>query len=104
METRQLAQSDQSPKDTNDTNVVDLEIKENEMIDDQEEFQCKLNKDELHQVLNVNSIINIEYIRISPKEASKFDNPLYQMIYITMVRPILASNIKQEEAEFFHGY
>jgi thioredoxin-related protein len=85
METRQSAQLDQSPRDTSDANVVDLEIEENEVIDDQEESQYKLNEDELCQVLKVNSIISIEYMRISPKEASRFDNPLCQMIYIALV-------------------
>jgi hypothetical protein len=51
-----------------------------------------------------NSIQCIEGMRLSPKEASRFDIPLCQMIYMPLVRPTLAHDIKRLEAEFIHGY
>jgi hypothetical protein len=43
-------------------------------------------------------------MRILPKEASRFDIPLCRMIYMPLVRPTLASDIKRLEAKFTHGY
>jgi hypothetical protein len=43
-------------------------------------------------------------MRILPKEDSKFDIPLCQMVYMLLVRPTLAHNIKRLEAKFTHGY
>jgi hypothetical protein len=63
-----------------------------------------LNEDELRKLLKVNSNNCIEHMRISPKEASRFDIPLCRMIYMPLVRPTLASDIKCLEAEFVHGY
>ena len=68
---------------------------------DQEE---QLNEDELQELLKVNSNKCIEHMRISPKEASRFDIPLCRMIYMSLVRPTPASDIKLLEAEFAHGY
>src|SRR5450759_494978 len=63
-----------------------------------------LNEDELREVLKVNFNKCIEHMRISPKEASRFDIPLCRMIYMPLVWPTLASDIKRLEAEFSHGY
>jgi hypothetical protein len=38
------------------------------------------------------------------KEASRFDIPLYRMVYMPLVRPTLVHDIKRLEAEFTHGY
>jgi hypothetical protein len=43
-------------------------------------------------------------MRISSKEISRFDIPLCQMVYMPLVRPILANDIKRLEAKFTHGY
>ena len=43
-------------------------------------------------------------MRLSPKEASRFDIPLCQMIYMPLVCPTLAQDIKRLEAEFTNGY
>jgi hypothetical protein len=43
-------------------------------------------------------------MRLSPKEASRFDIPLCRMIYMPLVRPTLVHDIKRLEAEFTHGY
>ena len=43
-------------------------------------------------------------MRISPKEASRFNIPLCRMVYMPLVRPTLESDIKRLEAEFAHGY
>jgi hypothetical protein len=43
-------------------------------------------------------------MRILSKEVSKFDILLYQMVYMPLVHPTLAHNIKRLEAEFTHGY
>ena len=43
-------------------------------------------------------------MRISPKDASRFDIPLCRMLYMPPVRPTLAINIKRLETEFTHGY
>ena len=57
-----------------------------------------LNEDELQELLKVNSNKCIERMRISPKEASRFDIPLCRMIYMLLVRLTLASDIKRLEA------
>jgi hypothetical protein len=41
---------------------------------------------------------------ILPTEVSRFDLPLYRMVYMPLVHPILAHDIKRLEAEFTHGY
>jgi hypothetical protein len=43
-------------------------------------------------------------MRILPKEVSRFEIPLYRMVYMPLVRPTLAHDIKRLEAEFTHGY
>ena len=43
-------------------------------------------------------------MRLSPKETSRFDIPLCQMIYMPLVRQPLAQDIKRLEVEFIHGY
>jgi hypothetical protein len=43
-------------------------------------------------------------MRILSKEVSRFDIPLCRMVYMPLVRPTLANDIKRLEAEFFHGY
>ena len=64
----------------------------------------KLNEDELRRLQKVDSIQVIESMRISPKDASRFDIPLCRMLYMPLVRPTLATDIKKLEAEFTHGY
>ena len=43
-------------------------------------------------------------MRILPKEASKFDISLCQMVYMPLIRPTLANDIKKLEAKFTHRY
>jgi hypothetical protein len=64
----------------------------------------KLNEDELRELQKMDSIQVIEGMRISPKDASRFDILLCQMVYMPLVRPTLANDIKRLEAEFTHGY
>jgi len=64
----------------------------------------KLNEDELRELHKANSIQCIEGMRILPKAMSRFDIPLCRMIYMPLVRPTLAHDIKRLEAEFTHGY
>ena len=52
----------------------------------------------------MDSIQVIESMRISPKDVSRFDIPLCRKLYMPLVRPTLATNIKKLEAEFTHGY
>ena len=72
--------------------------------DEQDEALLKLNEDELRLLQKVDSIQVIESMRISPKDASRFDIPLCRMLYMPLVRPTLATDIKKLEAEFAHGY
>jgi hypothetical protein len=72
--------------------------------DEQDEALLKLNEDELRELQKVDSIQVIEGMRISPKDASRFDIPLCRMVYMPLVRPTLANDIKKLEAEFTHGY
>jgi hypothetical protein len=72
--------------------------------DEQDEALLKLNEDELRELQKVDSIHVIEGMRISPKDASRFDIPLCRMVYMPLVRPTLATDIKKLEAEFTHGY
>jgi hypothetical protein len=72
--------------------------------DEEVEPEDLLNEDELRELLKVNSNKCIEHMWISPKEASRFDIPLCRMVYVPLVRPTLASDIKRLEAEFAHGY
>jgi hypothetical protein len=72
--------------------------------DDQDEAIQMLNEDELRVLQKVNSIQCIEGMRILPKEVSRFDIPLCRMVYMPLVRPTLANDIKRLEAEFTHGY
>jgi hypothetical protein len=43
-------------------------------------------------------------MRISPKEASRLDILLCRMVYMPLVCPTLANDIKKLEAEFINGY
>ena len=52
----------------------------------------------------MDSIQVIESMQISLKDASRFDIPLCRMLYMPLVRPILAIDIKKLEVEFIHGY
>jgi hypothetical protein len=72
--------------------------------DEQDEALVKLNEDELRELLKENSIQCIKGMQILPKEVSRFDIPLYRMVYMLLVRPTLAHDIKRLEAEFIHGY
>jgi hypothetical protein len=72
--------------------------------DDQDEAIQMLNEDELRVLQNINSIQYIEGMRILPKEVSRFDILLYRMVYMLLVCPTLANDIKRLEAEFTHGY
>jgi hypothetical protein len=72
--------------------------------DEQDEALMKLNEDELRELQKVDSIQVIEGMQISPKDASRFDIPLCQMVYMPLVRPTLANDIKKLEAEFTHRY
>ena len=72
--------------------------------DEQDEALLKLYEDELRRLQKVDSIQEIESMRISPKNASRFDIPLCRMLYMPLVRPTLATDIKKLETEFIHGY
>jgi hypothetical protein len=72
--------------------------------DEADEALLKLNEDELRNLQKANSIQCIKGMRLSPKEASRFDIPLCRMIYMPLVHPTLAHDIKRLEAEFTHGY
>jgi hypothetical protein len=72
--------------------------------DEADKALLKLNEDELRNLQKANSIQCIEGMRLWPKEASRFDIPLCQMIYMPLVHPTLAHDIKRLEAEFTHGY
>jgi hypothetical protein len=52
----------------------------------------------------VDSIQCIEGMRILSKEVSKLDILLCRMVYMPLVRPTLAYDIKRLEAKFTHGY
>jgi hypothetical protein len=71
---------------------------------EQDEALLKLNEDELREMQKVNSIQCIQRMRISPMEESRFHIPLCRMVYMPLVRPTLAIDIKRLEAEFTHGY
>ena len=43
-------------------------------------------------------------MRLLPKEVSRFDIPQCQMVYMPLVRPTLANDIKRLEVEFTYGY
>ena len=64
----------------------------------------KFNEDELRVLQKVDSIQVIEGMRIFPKDSSRFDIPLCRMVYMPLVHPTLAYDIKKLEAEFTHGY
>jgi hypothetical protein len=72
--------------------------------DEQDEAILKLNEDELRELQKVDSIQCIEVMRILPKEVSRLDIPLCRMVYMPLVRPTLAIDIKRLEADFIHGY
>jgi hypothetical protein len=72
--------------------------------DEQDEALLKLNEDELRELQKVDSIQVIEGMRITPKDASRFDIPLCRVVYMPLVRPTLANDIKKLEVEFTHGY
>lgn len=67
--------------------------------DEQDEALLKLQK--LHKI---NPIQCIKHMNIPPKEASQFDIPLCQMVYMPLVQPTFANDIKKLEAKFIHGY
>ena len=72
--------------------------------DEVEEALLKLNEDELCNQQKANSIQCVKAMRLSPKEASRFDISLCQMIYMPLVYSTLAQDIKRLEVEFIHGY
>jgi hypothetical protein len=72
--------------------------------DEQDEALLKLNEDELRVLQKVDSIQCIEGMRILPKEVFRLDIPLCHMVYMPLIRPTLAYDIKRLEAEFTHGY
>jgi hypothetical protein len=82
------------------------QLKGSEVVsdDDQDDALLKLNEDQLRELHKANSIQCIEGMRILPKVESRFDIPLSRMIYMPLVRPTLAHDIKRLEAEFTHGY
>ena len=80
--------------------VTAMEVSDDEV----DEALLKLNEDELHNLQKANSIQCIEGMRLSPKEASRFDILLCRMIYMPLVCPTLAQDIKRLEAEFTNGY
>ena len=104
METRQTAKPSQSEREPVNDSAANMEVDDNVEIDEQEDPESHLDEDELRQVLKVNSNKCIEHMRISPKEASRFNIPLCRMVYMPLVRPTLDSDIKRLEAEFAHGY
>jgi hypothetical protein len=71
--------------------------------DEVDEAILKLNEDKMRNLQKDNSIQCIKGMRLLPKEASRFDIPLCRMIYMPLVCPILAHDIKRLEAEFTHG-
>jgi hypothetical protein len=73
-------------------------------VDEQDEALLKLNEDELREIQKVNSIQCIQFMRIVPKENSRIHILLCQMVYMLLVRPTLANDIKRLEVEFTHGY
>jgi hypothetical protein len=81
-----------------------MDLDDSTLGDEEAEPEDLLNEDELRELLKVNSNKCIEHMQILPKEASRFDIPLCRMIYMPLVRPTLASDIKHLEAEFAHGY
>ena len=72
--------------------------------EEKDEALLKLNEDELRILQKVDSIQVIEGMRIFPKDASRFDILLCKMVYMPLVRPTLAYDVKKLEAEFTHGY
>ena len=72
--------------------------------DEAEDALLKLNEDELCNHQKANSIQCVKAMRISLKEASRFDIPLCRMIYMPLVHPTLVQDIKRLEGEFIHGY
>ena len=80
--------------------ATDMEVSD----DEADGAILKLNEDELRNLQKANSIQCIEAMRLQPKEASRFDIPLCRMIYMPLVRPTLAQDIKRLEAEFTNGY
>ena len=43
-------------------------------------------------------------MQILPKEVSRFDIPICRMVYVLLICPTLANDIKRLEVEFIHGY
>ena len=72
--------------------------------DEQDEALLMLNEDELRRLQRVDSIQVIESMQISSKDASRFDIPLCRMLYMPLVQPTLATDIKKLETKFTHGY
>jgi hypothetical protein len=72
--------------------------------EEQDDALLKLNEDELREMQKVNSIQCIQSMRISPLEESQFHIPLCRMVYMPLVCPTLAIDIKRLEVEFTHGY
>jgi hypothetical protein len=72
--------------------------------DKQDEALLKLNEDKLWELQKANSIQCIKGMQIQPKEASRFDILLWQMVYMPLVCPTLTHDIKRLEAEFTHRY
>ena len=72
--------------------------------DEANEGLLKLNEDKLHNLQKANSIRCIEGMKLSSKEASRFDILLCQMIYMPLVCPTLVHDIKRLETKFTHGY
>ena len=84
---KQMVEQSQSKKSHRDP-----ECNINEDVE--EDMGQKLNKDDLCGMLKVNSNKCIKDMQIKPKQSSKFDIPLYRMVYMLLVKPTLDFDIK----------
>jgi hypothetical protein len=95
-----MATSGEASLQPKSPNQVPMDVSDH----DHDEAILKLNEYELRELQKINSIQCIKSMRILSKEVSRFEIPLCRMVYMPLVRPTLAHDIKRLEAEFIHGY
>jgi hypothetical protein len=64
----------------------------------------ELSVDQIWASKKIISIATIEALRLKPSSFSRMVVPLYRMVAMPIVRPILSSDLESLEDDFVHGY
>jgi hypothetical protein len=83
--------------------IANQKIEIEDISEGNEEEDSNFNEDQLRKKQKLNAIHSIQDMSIVPWKSSRFNIPLCCMVYMPLVCPIHALDIKRLEAEFTHG-